>query len=107
MTDWLAAVDAFLYAISGMGAEDALCEACVSGRVPRALAGCIEIERELLQRTTEEDGAASEVYEGALTLSGLRYSFECRLFVDSDGAYFVTDIARFEPVEWQTGVRVA
>ena len=107
MTDWLAAVDAYLYAIGGLGVEDALCDACISGRVPQALSGSVEIERELSQRTAEEDGGASEVYRGALTVAGLRYAFECRLFVDSDGSYFVSDIARFEPVEWQTGIRVA
>ncbi|HZT19615.1 MAG TPA: hypothetical protein VFA23_09445 [Dongiaceae bacterium] len=107
MTDWLAAVDAYLYAIGGVGAEDALCDACISGRVPPALSGCVAIERELSQRVAEEDGAVSEVYSGTLTVAGLRYGFECRLFVDADGSYFVSDIARFEPVEWRTGMRVA
>jgi hypothetical protein len=107
MMDWLAAVDAYLYAVGGLGVEDALCEACVSGRIPERLAGCVAVERELSQRTAEEDGGASEVYRGALTVAGLRYGFECRLFVDSDGSYFVSDIPRFEPVEWQTGIRVA
>ena len=35
MTDWLAVVDAYLYTIGGVGAEDALCEACISGRSAR------------------------------------------------------------------------
>lgn len=107
MTDWLAAVDAYLYTIGSIGVEDVLCDACISGRVPAALAGSLEIERELTQRTAEPDGGSSEVYLGTLTLAGLRYGFECRLFVDADGSYFVSDIARFEPVEWRTGVRVA
>jgi len=107
MTDWLAAVDAYLYTIGSVGVEDALCDACISGRVPAALAGSLEIERELSQRTAEADGGSSEIYLGTLTLAGLRYGFECRLFVDADGSYFVSDIARFEPVEWQTGIRVA
>jgi hypothetical protein len=107
MTDWLAAVDAYLYTIGSVGVEDALCDACVSGRLPVALAGSVEIERELTQRTAEPDGGSSEVYLGTLTLAGLRYGFECRLFVDADGSYFVSDIARFEPVEWRTEIRVA
>jgi hypothetical protein len=107
MTDWLAVVDAYLYTIGAVGVEDALCEACISGRVPEALAGSIEVERELSHRMAEADGGTSEVYRGALTVTGLRYGFECRLFVDADGSYFVSEIARFEPVEWQTGIRVA
>ena len=107
MTDWLAVVDAYLYTIGSVGVEDALCEACISGHLPEALAGSIEVERELAHRMVEADGGTSEVYRGALTVAGLRYGFECRLFVDADGSYFVSDIARFEPVEWQTGIRVA
>ena len=34
MTDWLAVVDAYLYTIGSVGVEDALCEACISGRLP-------------------------------------------------------------------------
>ena len=56
---------------------------------------------------SEADAGSSEIYLGTLTLAGLRYGFECRLFVDADGSYFVSDIARFEPVEWHTGIRVA
>jgi hypothetical protein len=107
MADWLAAADAYLYSISGVGIEETLCDACISGRVRPELAGNLQIESELLQRTSEDDGAGSEFYCGKLTLAGLRYNFECRLFIDSDGTYFVSDIARFEPMEWQTGIRVA
>ncbi len=44
MTDWLAVVDAYLYTIGSVGVEDALCEACISGRLPEALAGSIEVD---------------------------------------------------------------
>jgi hypothetical protein len=71
------------------------------------LAANLQIASELLQRTSEEDGGVGELYGGRLTLAGLRYNFECRLFIDADGAYFVSDISRFEPVEWRTGIRVA
>jgi hypothetical protein len=40
-------------------------------------------------------------------VAGVRYSFEVLLFADADGSYFIANIARFEPVEWQTGIRVA
>jgi hypothetical protein len=107
MTDWLAAADAYLYSLGSIGVEDALCDACLSGRVPAALAGSLEIDCAFSQRRAEPDGASSEIYLGTLTLAGLRYGFECRLFVDADGSYFVSDIARFEPVEWRTVMRVA
>ena len=107
LMDWLGAVDSYLYLIAGIGVEDAVCEACISGRLPSALAGTAQVEVELSQRTAEADGATSEAYRGHLTVAGLRYGFECRLFVDADGSYFVSDIARFEPTEWQTSIRVA
>ena len=106
MTDWLAAADAYLYSTSGAGIEDALCDACISGRVRPALAESLQIEPDLVLRTSEEDGAVSEVYCGVVTLAGLRYGFECRLFIDADGAYFVSDITRFQPLEWRAGIRV-
>ena len=107
MADWLAAVDAYLYTLGSTGGEEALCDACISGRAPMALAESVQVQAELAQRTAEDDGGASEIYRGTLTVAGLRYGFECRLFIDADGSYFVSDIARFEPVEWQTGIRVA
>jgi len=107
MADWIGAVDAYLYTIGSIGAEDALCEACISGRVPVPLSGSVEVERELAQRTAEADGGSSEVYRGHMTVAGLRYGFECRLFLDVDGSYFVSDIAHFAPVEWRTRIRVA
>jgi hypothetical protein len=84
-----------------------LCDGCLSGRVPREVAGNASIELELHHRVTEDDGGASENYRGALTVAGVRYTFEVLLFVYVDGAYFVADIACFEPVEWSAGMRVA
>jgi hypothetical protein len=105
--DWLSAVDFYLYSVARIGAEETLAEGCVSGRVPAAVAACVTIERELAHRMVESDGGTSEVYRGALTVTGVRYSFECRLFIDSDGSHFVVDVSRFEPVEWSTAVQVA
>ncbi len=106
--DWLATVDRYLYSVARIGVEEALAEGCVSGRVPEALAGCVGIEPELVHRATEDDGGTTEVHRGALTVAGVRYNFEARLFIDSDGAHFVADVPRFEPVEWSTaGAQVA
>jgi len=105
--DWLSAVDAYLYSVARIGAEEALAESCVSGRVPTAVAACVTIERELAHRMVENDGGTSEVYRGAMTVAGVRYNFECRLFIDADGSHFIADVQRFEPVEWSTAVQVA
>ncbi len=106
--DWLATVDSYLYSVARVGAEETLAEGCISGRVPAALVGCAGIEAELVHRAAEDDGGATEVHRGALTVAGVRYNFEARLFIDSDGAHFVADIPRFEPVEWSTtGMQVA
>ncbi len=105
--DWLGAVDGYLYLVARMGLEQVLCDGCLSGRVPEAVAGVASIAPELIHRTVEDDGGTSEAYQGALTVAGVRYKFECLLFADPDGSYFVANIARFEPVEWHTGIQVA
>ena len=50
---------------------------------------------------------ASECYGGALMVAGIRYSIEVLLFADVDGAYFIANIAPFEPMEWTAGIQVA
>ncbi len=55
----------------------------------------------------EADGGTSEIYRGALTVAGLRYGFNAGCSSMPMAPIFVSDIARFEPVEWQTGIRVA
>jgi hypothetical protein len=106
-TDSLAVVDDYLdYFITGV--KPVLSEGCVSGLVPEAVDGFVSVERELVHRAREDDGGTTEVYRGVLTVAGVRYNFECRLFIDSDGSHFVADVPKFEPVEWTTaGVRVA
>jgi hypothetical protein len=37
----------------------------------------------------------------------VRYTFEVLLFADVDGAYFIANIARFDPVERTAGMQVA
>jgi hypothetical protein len=105
--EWLSALDSYLYSLGKIGLEDVLAEGCISGRVPIVFAGNITIERELIHRALEDDGGICEGYRGSLSVDGARYQFECRLFIDSDGTHFVSDIARLEPVEWHAGIRVA
>jgi hypothetical protein len=107
MMDWQSPVDGYLYEVGRVGLEQALCDGCLSGQVPREVAAVASIEPELRHRITEEDGGASECYCGVLTVAGVRYAFEVLLFADVDGAYFVASIGRFEPMEWSAGIRVA
>src|SRR3954471_6395118 len=107
MADWLSPVDRFLYSVGRVGLEQVLCDGCLSGRVPEAVSAVASIEPELHHRVSEDDGGASEHYHGFLTVAGVRYSFEVLVFADVDGAYFIADIARFEPIEWQAGIEVA
>ncbi len=101
--DWVGAEDGYLYLVARIGLEQVLCDGCLSGGVPEAVAGVASIAPELIHR----DGGTSEAYQGALTVAGVRYTFECLLFADPDGSYFVANIARFEPVERSAGARVA
>jgi len=105
--DWLGAVDGYLYLLGRTGLEQALCEGCLSGRLPEAVAGVASIEPELIHRAMEDDGGTSESYRGTLTVAMVRYNFEVELFADPDGSYFVSNIRQFAPVEWSAGVRVA
>jgi hypothetical protein len=75
MPDWLSPVDSYLYSTGRVGLEQVLCEGCLSGRVPREVAGVASVEPELAQRITEEDGNTAETYRGILTVAGVRYSF--------------------------------
>jgi len=104
--DWLSVVDDYFYSFR-TDAELVLAEGCISGRITEVVAGCVSIERELAHRIVENDGGTSEVYRGTLTVAGVRYSFECHLFIDSDGSHFVAAVPRFEPVEWSTAAQVA
>jgi hypothetical protein len=105
--DWLSPVDDYLYSTGRVGLEQVLCDGCLSGRVPREVAGVSSVEPKLVQRITEEDGGAAETYRGILTVAGVRYFFEVLLLADLDGAYFIANVARFVPVEWSAGRRVA
>jgi len=52
------------------------------------------------------DGGRSFTFEGTFTLADVRYNFRCHIFVDAGGQRFVSDVALFEPVEWETRVVV-
>jgi hypothetical protein len=68
--DRLEPVDSYLYEVGRIGAEQVICDGCLSGRVPEAVAGCCTIEPELIHRTVEDDGGTAEGYQGALVVAG-------------------------------------
>jgi hypothetical protein len=80
----------------------AACPASYRSRWQRA-----GIEPELVYRTVEDDGGASESYRAVPTVAGVRYSFAVSLFADLGGASFIANIASFEPIESRAGIRIA
>jgi hypothetical protein len=48
----------------------------------------------------------TELYEGVLTLDGVRYAWRASFFTDLDGERFVGDIAEMKPLDWRTSVRL-
>ena len=50
----------------------------------------------------DADGGQSFTFDGICTLMDVRYNFRCHVFADAGGQRFVSDVALFEPVEWET-----
>jgi hypothetical protein len=46
------------------------------------------------------------MFEGVLTLDGVRYAWRASMFTDLDGERFVADLSRFEPVDWAAKLRL-
>jgi hypothetical protein len=90
------AVDSYLYSVGRLGLEQTFYDGCISDRVSEQVAERASIEPELVHRTVEDDGGASESYRGVLTVAGLQYSFAVSLFADLDGAYFIANISSFD-----------
>lgn len=101
------AVDEFLLANHGVHLEEVLCDGCFIGRLGGALGGAVKVLPRLTQSVVEEDGGIANAYEGILILGGLWYSFACRVFVDSGGQRFLSDLTAFAPVEWQARIAVS
>jgi hypothetical protein len=104
--DALTAADRLLTDRYQVGLEDVLCEGCLVGRLPTLFADAAAIVRRCTRMQVDEDGGQSFTFEGTFTLMEVRYNFRCHIFSDVSGQRFVSDIALFEPVEWQTRVVV-
>ena len=104
--DALTAADRLLRGLYQIGLEDVLCEGCLAGRLPALFDKDAAIARRCIRMQVDEDGGQSFTFEGTFTLMEVRYNFRCHIFADLGGQRFVSDIALFEPVEWQTRVVV-
>lgn len=100
------AVDDFLAAHYRLDLEEVLCEGCLTGRVPGALASVARIMPRRLRAVTEEDGGAWSAYEGVLILDGLWYRFACQIFADAGGLRFLAEVSAFEAVAWKVRLAV-
>ncbi len=104
--DAFTAVDRHLIGRYQVGLEDVLCEGCLTGRLPALFAGEAAIVGRCTRMVADGDGGRSFTFEGTFTLADVRYNFRCHIFVDAGGQRFVSDVALFEPVEWETRVVV-
>lgn len=100
--DAFTAVDRLLTGRYQVGLEDVLCEGCLSGRLPALFAGDAAIACRCTRKHADEDGGRSFTFEGTFMLADVRYNFRCHIFADAGGQRFVSDVALFEPVEWET-----
>ena len=99
-------VDTYLLTNHRIGLEEVLCDGCLLGRMSVVLDGVATIRPRLLHSETDDDGGAAFTYEGMFDVTGVRYRFRCRVFVDHGGHHFLSDIAEFEAVEWQARLAV-
>ena len=74
--------------------EEVLSDA-VDGRTCQELAEVIQVTATCLGRCRDEDGAVTELYEGVLTVQGVRYGWRAAFYTDLDGERFVADLVEF------------
>jgi hypothetical protein len=49
----------------------------------------------------DDDGGEASTYDGIFVLADVWYRFRCQVFVDGSGLRFLSDIQKFEAVEWR------
>jgi len=104
MRDAAAAVNAYLLNRFGIDLERVLGDATAGLRSP-LLPRSVEVACDAVGSFAYEDGGASELYQGLLTIEGVTYRFRCAVFVDAGAARFVESMGELEVVSW--GVRLA
>ncbi|MGH7014743.1 MAG: hypothetical protein ACREEL_11430 [Stellaceae bacterium] len=102
--DAFTAVDRLLAGRFQVGLEDMLCEGCLTGQLPALFAGDAAIAPRCTRMLADGDGGRSFTFEGTFTLADVRYNFRCHVFADAGGQRFISDVALFEPVEWQAQI---
>jgi hypothetical protein len=85
--------------------EEVLSDA-VDGRTRQDLAEVVQVTAGCLDRSCDEDGAVTELYEGGVTVQGLRCGWRAAFYTDLDGERFVADLVEFQPLDWRARVRL-
>lgn len=98
-------VHAFLMQQFGVALEDIIDDAS-EGRDRPAIAGRVDCSAQRLDHWRDENGAVTELYDGVLTLDGVRYAWRASIFTDAEGERFVADVAEFKPLEWSARLRL-
>jgi hypothetical protein len=101
------AVDRLLAARYFIGLEEALCEGCLTGKLRGLLAEDAAIIRRCTHMQNDEDGGQSFTFEGVFAFFDVRYNFRCYVFIDGSDQRFLSDVAVFEPIEWQARMAVS
>jgi hypothetical protein len=78
----------------------------IDGRTRQDLADVVRVTAGCLDRSRDEDGALTELYEGVLTVQGVRYGWRAAFYTDLDGERFVADLVQFRPLDWRARVRL-
>lgn len=107
-SDPAAAVDEYLADRCRIGLEAVLLSAS-RGMLPAGLAGLagIVVAALVIAGTTNyRGGGVSKIHEGTVDVLGVTYAAAFEVWTDIDGYSCITDIQRFEPVEWRAGMRL-
>ena len=94
-------VDNLLTSRFGIGLEEALCDGCLMGLVQLRLSDVARIVPRRVCFKAEDDGGEASTYDGIFVLEDVWYRFQCQVFVDGSGIRFLSDIQKFEAVQWQ------
>lgn len=103
--DAAGAVDDYLAARFYIGLEDTLLQAA-RRTLPSQLVGVVRPTLEVSSSTVHLGGGISKVYAGTVEIVGITYETEFEVWTDVDGYGFITDIARFDPVEWRAHLSI-
>jgi len=99
------ALNLFLLENFGIGLEEALTLA-IERRTRPQFEDRLTGSAQRIDHWRDEDGAVTELFEGLLTVDGIRYSWRACVHTDLDGDRFIANIGHFVPLDWRAGLRV-